>query len=238
MRREDTIKRMKDRVEKLVKQFNEYVEKFNDEFDRENLFTGPSVYFHSKALEIQRQHSTPRDVLKDNLFFDYLYATLTAWGLHRMGPGLTKLTKIEALKASFQSQEERIMKLQSFEIDKIPENEVNSVASKLWYIIDNLQVGVGDTKIVAGSKALHHLLPKLIPPIDGEYTLKFFYDNRGTALSQGDEIAFKEIYPYFCQIASVCAGEIEKHIGSGMNTSKTKVIDNAVVGFVLRELSK
>ncbi len=232
MRRKDTIRRMEERVNRLIEQFDKCVEIFG----RRNLFTGPSVYFHNKTLEIRKRYITPCDVLQDDLFFDYLYATLTAWGLHRMGPGATKLTEIEELKASFRKQKEQIRTLQSFEIDNIPDNKGDYVTSILWDILYKLQVGVGETKIVAGSKALHHLLPNLMPPIDGEYTLKFFYNNRGTALNQGDETAFKEIYPYFCQIASTCAKKIEKHIGHGMNTSKTKVIDNAIVGFVLQGL--
>lgn len=234
MRREDTIERMERRVKTLIEQFDRFVRIF----DQRNLFTGPSVYFHTKTLEIQQRYSTPCDALRDDLFFDYLYATLTAWGLHRMGPGSTKLAEIGELKTSFERQKERIRALQPFELDNIPNDELGSVTLALWDVLDNLQVGVGETKIVAGSKALHHLLPNLIPPIDGEYTLRFFYNNRGTALNQGDENAFKEIYPYFCQIALSCVKEIGKHIGHGMNTSKTKVIDNAIVGFVLQELPK
>ncbi len=234
MRIQRTIKRMKKRVKALIEQFDEYV----DEFNRRNLFTGPSVYFHNKTLQIQQSHNTSCDVLQDDLFFDYLYATLAAWGLHRMGSGVTKLAEIKELKASFRKQKEQIRILQSFEIDNIPDDELDSVTSMLWDVLDNLQVSMSKTKIVAGSKALHHLLSSLIPPIDGEYTLKFFYDSRATALNQGDKIAFKEIYPYFRQIASTCAKKIEKHIGHGMNTSKTKVIDNAIVGFVLRGFPK
>lgn len=234
MRRQDTIRRMEGRVKTLIEQFDKYVQLFA----QRSLFTGPSVYFHEKTLGTQRRRNTPCDVLQDDLFFDYLYATLTAWGLHRMGPGAAKLAEIEALKESFKNQEEQIRTLQSFEIDNISDGEVSSITSKLWDVLDNLQVGVGETKIVAGSKALHHVLPNLIPPIDGEYTLKFFYNNRRTALSQGDETAFNEVYPYFRKIASACSNKIKEHVGQGMNTSKTKVIDNAIVGFVLQELSK
>ena len=234
MRRELTIKRMENRIGRLIEGFEDYVELFN----QSDLFTGPSVYFHYKTLEKLWQYDEPSKALDDSLFFDYLYATLTAWGLHRMGPGSTKLSEIEKMKRSFKIQKERIEAIQSIEIDKIPKDEVDLVARKLWHIIGELQIGIGKTKIVAGSKALHHLLPNLIPPIDGEYTLKFFYNNRGTALNKGDEYAFKEIYPRYHQIAFTCAKRIEKRIGQRMNTSKTKVIDNAIVGFVLKELSQ
>ena len=229
MRSQYTIRRMETRVKKLIEQFDKFVEVF----DQRNLFSGPSVYFHKKTLEIRQQYKTACETLRDDLFFDYLYATLTAWGLHRMGRGATKLTEIEELKMSFRKQEKQIRALQSFDIDRIPDDKIDSVVSELWDVLSNLKVGIGKTKIIAGSKALHHLLSNLIPPIDGEYTLTFFYNNRGTALHSGNEIAFKEIYPYFHRIASSCTNSIERRIGHGMNTSKTKVIDNAIVGFVL-----
>jgi hypothetical protein len=225
---------MDERVKKLIERFDMYVKIF----DQKKPFTGPSVYFHKKTLEVRQQHNTLNDALQDDLFFDYLYATLTAWGLHRMGSKTTRLAEIEDIKASFEKQKEQIQYLQSFEIDNIPASEVNFVTTKLWDVLNNLQIGVGETKIVAGSKALHHLLPNLMPPIDGEYTLTFFYNNRGTALNQGDKTAFKEIYPHFRHVASDCREQILKHVGHGMNTSKTKVVDNAIVGFVIQELLK
>lgn len=234
MRKPHTVIRMRKRVKTLIDQFDECVEVF----DQTNPFTGPSVYFHKKTLEIQQRHIAPCDVLWDDLFFDYLYATLTAWGLHRMGPDPGKLTEIEELRSSFQKQEGRIRALHSLAIDNIPEGKVSSVTSGLWDVLDSLQIRTraSRTKIVANSKALHHLLPDLVPPIDGAYTLKFFYNDRTTALNQGDEIAFREIYPHLCHIASACATKIQTHIGHGMNTSKTKVIDNAIVGCVLQGL--
>ena len=55
------------------------------------------------------------------------------------------------------------------------------------------------TQIVAGTKALHHLLPDLIPPIDRTYTIRFFHEN--TLMPKGDEHAFKEVYPALVDIA-------------------------------------
>jgi len=151
-----------------------------------------------------------------------------------MGPGFTKLAELEDIKTSFRGQQEQIRALQSLRIADVQRSAVTSIVWALWGILDNLRVSVSQTKIVANSKALHHVLPDLMPPIDREYTLRFFYNH--TTLNQGGEVAFKEIYPCFHRIASTCADEIAPHIGIGMNTSQTKVIDNAIVGFVLKEL--
>jgi hypothetical protein len=48
------------------------------------------------------------------------------------------------------------------------------LAPKLWDIVAHLKVSTSETQIVAGSKALHHALPDLVPPIDRQCTFRFF----------------------------------------------------------------
>jgi len=221
---------MERRVNDLIAGFDQYVQAFNDG----NPFTGPSIYFHHKTLAVLRQHSTPCSALHSDEFLDYLYATLASWGMHRMGPGGAKLADMSQIKDSFAHQEASIREVQSLSMCTIPSAHVSHVISTVWDILDSLRVGTSGTKLVANSKALHHLLPALVPPIDRAYTLRFFYDN--TTLSKGDEVTFKEIYPYFHRIAVTRREQIASHLGTGMNTSETKVIDNAIVGFVRTHL--
>ena len=231
MRRKETIDRLHTRINDIVSNFNAYLEVFEDS----NLFTGPSVYFHNKVLEQMRQHNTPVEALEDDQFFDYLYATLTAWGMHRMGPGNTKLVNMSDLKETFHKQKERIRDIQSITICQVPQTDVSALTLQIWEILDGLQIGIGKTKIVASSKALHHLLPSLVPPIDREYTLNFFFNNKTLKQEGGDE--FKEIYPHFQDIAVKCRSKIipQLYQGMKMNTSETKIIDNAIVGFILQK---
>jgi len=229
-KRRRTSDRMERRVNDLIAGFDQYVQAFNDG----NPFTGPSVYFHHKTLAILRQHSTPCSALHSDEFLDYLYATLASWGMHRMGPGGAKLADISQIKDSLVHQEASIREVQSLSMCTIPSAHVSHVTSAVWDILDSLRVGTSGTKLVANSKALHHLLPALVPPIDRAYTLRFFYDN--TTLSKGDEATFKEIYPHFHRIAVTRREQITSHLGTGMNTSETKVIDNAIVAFVRTHL--
>jgi hypothetical protein len=46
------------------------------------------------------------------------------------------------------------------------------------------------------------------------------------------------MYPLFCRIAAFCAADIRSRLGTGMNTSATKVIDNAIVGYGLEHLKE
>lgn len=228
--RPDTIRRMEERVARLIADFDGCC----DVFDRANLFTGPSAYFHSKTLALLGQHTSAGDALLNPAFLESLYATLTAWGMHRMGPGDTKLVEFPVLVGSFRMAEQPIRTLSNLRLADLRMAEVQTVSEQIWSVISGLNIGCGLTKIVAGSKALHHVLPALVPPIDREYTIRFFFHHK--TLSQGDEVAFRKIYPRFHRIAVECREQIQGRIGRGMNTSATKVIDNAIVGFVRSRL--
>ena len=227
----DTLRRMDQRVSELIAGFAHYTEVF----DNAPLFIGPSLYFHHKTLDLRRRHTSASSALGDDAFFESLYATLTAWGMHRMGPGPTKLADLNDLKDSFRQQADRIQQVEALHIEQIATEDVAGTAQLLWDIIAALHIGVGQTKIVGGSKALHHLLPDLVPPIDREYTLRFFYGHT-TVRPQEQETKFKEMYPRFHRIAVSCSHQIQERLGPGMNTSVTKVIDNAIVGYALEKL--
>jgi hypothetical protein len=219
-------------LESLIGDFSSFVQRF----DASRQFVGPSVYFHVKTIKALARHPTAVDALGDDQFFDYLYATLASWGLHRMGPGNTKLRDLDDLKASFRAQAANIEPLQQLRIEQLSSaSEVRDVADTAWEIMANLKVGIGETLLVANSKALHHLLPGLIPPIDRNYTLKFFTD-RPYIYSRRDADYFRVLYPLFHEIAIRCAGEIRGLLtrsAGGMNTGVTKMIDNAILGFML-----
>lgn len=145
------------------------------------------------------------------------YATLTAWGMHRMGPGGAKLVDFPVMRESLRGYASEIRSLASMAITSLPGEQVESVTQRLWQIVSGLRIGVGDTRIVAGSKALHHLLPELLPPIDREYTIRFFFHT--TTLYQGEDLVFRTIFPLFHSIGTRCRDGILARIGQGMHTS-------------------
>ncbi len=224
------LERMTERVTKLADNFGTYL----DHFDGLVKFTGPSVYFHDKTLAIRQKCGTAKETLRSDEFFDYLYATLTAWGMHRMGQGNTKLGNIEELKRSFRSQAEPIYQLENLILTDIDEAHAPQVAANLWSVLSQLRVSEARAQIVANSKALHHLLPSLVPPIDRTYTYNFFYNRNMLSLEERE--AFKEMYLGFHFIAVTNKEQIQARVGKGWNTSETKTIDNAIVGYVLKEL--
>ena len=115
---------------------------------------------------------------------------------------------------------------------ELPEERVPTIAEQVWNVIASLRVSTSETRIVAGSKALHHVLPDLVPPIDRQYTFRFFTGQK--AVQGGDQRAFLAWFPYFVEIATRCRFPIENALGRRgfMATSATKVIDNAIIGFM------
>jgi hypothetical protein len=205
-------------------------------FETSGKFSGPSVYFHRKTLARRACFRSLNDVLQDDLFFDYLYATLASWGMHRMGSGGAKLCEMERFRGSIEKQIVKILPLQGLKIDEIGVDQLPQVSNQVWEIIQNLEVGTQGVKIVVGSKVLHHILPDLVPPIDGEYTLNFFYSNK--QINRPEKDIFLELFPQFHHLALAQSSIIAKMIKQGgcMNTSTTKVIDNAIVGYMLKNV--
>jgi len=233
MRREkETIERMKHRVKELVENFDDYIQCF----DKASIFSGPSLYFHKKVIEVLRTKGISR-ALKSDQFFEYLYATLASWGLHRMGKTNTKLIDYDEFKKVITSQKERFLNLKNKRITEIDSrtSEITEITKELQGLIENLKVGKGESKIVFSSKTIHHLLPDLVPPIDRQYTLVFFYNSKTPSHIDN---CFSEIYPYFISIACQKRDNIRQKVGKGFHTSETKVIDNAIVGYVLAKLKR
>ena len=215
------------RVKQLITDFSDYP----GFFDRVDLFTGPSVHFHLKTVAIRQKCKRATKALENDEFYENLYATLTAWGMHRMGRSATKLADLADIKRSLHQQRRCIQDLETLTLTNLDREFGREVAEQLWQIIAEITVGVGETKIVAGSKALHHVLPSLLPPIDRQYTIQFFYGH-GKDLAAAGQAVFLEIFPRFAEIASARKALIRRRIGSGMHTSESKVVDNAIVGYM------
>ena len=85
---------------------------------------------------------------------------------------------------------------------------------------------------MAGTKALHHILPDLVVPVDRTYTQKFFgWHNPEFQYGQAD--VFCRSFEAFVEIAR--GANPAQYVGAGWNSSRTKVIDNAIVGMLCQE---
>ena len=226
---------MKERVDDLNENFEHYIGVFDDAVT----FSGPSLYFHFRTLERARDLGSLEAVLNDELFLEYLYATLASWGLHRMGKTSTKLVDFRVLRGCISSCSPDLIELGKYELLNISENQLDEVNQRLGDLISKIDISASSTQLVAGSKAIHHILPELVPPIDRRYIIQFFYGRGGTYPGMptgGDRRVFKEMYQIFHYIGQNNKEEIEGFKGQGFHTSSTKVIDNAIIGFVIENL--
>lgn len=221
------LDRMEDRVSELDAGFRRFV----DVFGQSERFSGPSWYFHRKTLARGATHASIESLLEDDLFFDALYATLTAWGLHRMGPGNTKLRNLDDIRSSIREQSERLVELRPLRITDIADSDIPRIVDRVWAVLTALRVSIAKAQIVANSKTLHHLLPDLVPPMDREYTFQFFYGRN--MLSVDERTAFREMYGRLIRVATHQREAIAALLDHTWNTSAAKVVDNAIVGYMI-----
>jgi hypothetical protein len=102
-----------------------------------------------------------------------------------------------------------------------------------------LEVRVSDTEswLVANTKALHHILPDLIPPIDRNHTLRFFFDRKSVKRGAKSNHQFFEVFSHYIDIYDCVSGQIENMVDvDTFNSSSIKIIDNAIIGYVRSNL--
>ena len=225
------MRRVEHRIKELCDNFEFYLRRF----DELNPFTGPSVYFHLKTLGRLNSLGLSK-ALEDRLFFEYLYATLASWGMHRMGPKGAKLVEFADFMETLQRQKSKILNLRRVKLTQVREEELNRIMNRLWEILSNLRISSSETQLIAGSKALHHLLPDLLPPIDRQHTLRFVYGYNPTYGSE--EQWFKRAYSCLWRIGFRKRDVIPQWVGKGFHTSETKVIDNAIIGYVKTRMKR
>jgi len=117
-----------------------------------------------------------------------------------MGPGNTKLLNFTAFCQTIRAQEEAFVALNAYPLHDLPEDSVPHVAEQIWACLAAIKVSPANARMVSSTKVCHHILPQLIPPIDREYTLRFFYGRSELTINEGD--AFVEMFRRLYRIAS------------------------------------
>ena len=231
-------------IENRVGLLKEKFEEFLSFYDSQPLFGGPSLYFHVRTIARLRDHGAdPTRALSDDAFLESLYATLISWGMHRMGKGGPKLVPFNTFKLQLLKRRDEIGDLQNTRIDELGNDYIDKVVPELFGIITKIGVSATRSQLVAGSKVLHHLLPKLVPPIDREYTSVFFQE---TQMQQAPGSAFNNIFKGFVRIAREAPHVSERRDLSleadqspgAWRTSLTKIMDNAIIVFVQQLLPR
>jgi hypothetical protein len=108
-----------------------------------------------------------------------------------------KLVPFKDFEMAFQNRQKEIAALESHKLED-PRLDTARTADALWDIIATLHISDNHAKLVSSTKALHHLLPDLIVPMDRAFTGAFFgWSNHEWQVIQ--ERSFKHAIVGFCR---------------------------------------
>ena len=238
---------VEDRIEDLCRDFRYYLHYYETERKshmNKHIFRSED---HISAMRLRNGLEGVSTAIDSDEFVKSIWCTLGAWGMNSKrfrndrddrGP---KLESLEHFILQFRKHRQEIVDLENCSIMDISGNP--QIAGKLRGLIYKLRLSARKRQVVAGSKALHHLLPKVMPPIDTQYTCKFF-----CVAGADGPVQFGSIIEGYGEIARRIEQDHGEDYLSGLVgkkdwwTSETKLIDNAIIGWVkkrkacLREL--
>lgn len=206
-------------------------------------FGGPCVYFHDECLRA----GTEGFLSKRHL--EMLYATLTAWGMHRMGDPeatKTKLSDWDRFQGSIVTQGSALHQFRHHRMLEMSETEYSDAVIALKPHYCAFKLSISAATVVVNSKAMFHLFPEFIPPIDRQYTIRFFTrsperwrDAKGKfriiSLPVGLEPQF-ELFHKTCVNIKRLADKVELGIFEKERRQHgvvpPKAMDNAIVNYV------
>jgi len=190
-------------------------------------FGWPSLHFHRRALATRSP-----DVTEQHL--EYVYATLASWGMHRMGKGGSKMQNFDIFCKSIAPLRDRIAQAQEFTLSAMTDHARNTLRE----VFCGIKIMATGTSLVGNSKAMHHMVPNVVPPVDREYTLKYL---RGSKNIENDlEAEWTLLQGIVSDFFAPVAGDRAFAEMAGAwtlqqdrfpwDTSILKVIDNLVIG--------
>jgi hypothetical protein len=102
-------------------------------------------------------------------FRESLYRTLQSWGIGQRGSRLLSRADFDT---AIVSAAPAIAKLDGVAIND-RSLDVDAIAAQLWAVLGTMNIVDNKAPLVPCTKALHHLLPDLVVPMDREYTRTF-----------------------------------------------------------------
>lgn len=212
------------RLEALTHDFAHYV----DAYDELAPFNTRQLTLHRETVARRRKLGGVLAAVHDDQFVASLRETLKAWGIGVRG---SRMVSEKALAEALRTAAPGLVTLEKEVIDaSSPE-----VVDQLWLIIESLAVVSNQAKVVAGTKTLHHLLPDLVPPLDRQWTGTFFgYHPPEWQPLSGQRKIFIRIYNALAAVAHDV--DPDRYVtGRGWRTSRSKILDNAVIAFCQHE---
>ena len=256
MARGITIDSRETLVDAQVKELCDNFEDYLAEFNGNPPFKGRKLSYHKKTMRLRETLGGAAKSIESCKYMCALYDTIEVWmNIERWsnsskGPkmqeydefvasirafknliiclepvGLTQIDNDDTARMLFHRFKHNLAQMGLVQID-----ERDTTRKFLYMIVHGMRLSHNQDRTVMGAKVLHHLLPQLLPPIDGEYTGKFFHYSSDF---QNNECAFNLMLSSFKRIAQkVC---LECYVGKvPWATSESKVIDNVIIGYCIK----
>jgi hypothetical protein len=186
----------------------------------------PGLHFHLASLEAAAKGDF-------GSFAERSYALLVAWGMQRRGGGPI-MREFGAYKESLRVVWPEAIQLRDATPDGLGQGEWNSLEN----IFRGIDVMETRPKIVGNSKVMAHLLPGLVPPVDGRYTLGFLFPEEDVpkGLDKGWQRLRQVVESFFHPLCR--ADAFQARVSGWLNspafrwdTSALKIADNLVLEF-------
>lgn len=206
----------------LIEKFPEWV----SYFETNGPFRKPDqLQFHRETIDRRLELGSAAAAVTDEQFLRALYKTLRAWGIGARG---SRLKPFDDFSAILGRLKETVAELETATIDD-QRLDVGATIDRLWALHSQLPIVENAAKLVPVTKALHHVLPELVVPMDREYT-QIFFGWHTPQFQYRQRTCFAEAFCAFAQIAR--AVNPSQYVNRGWNSSRTKVLDNALVGLL------
>lgn len=208
------------RTRNLIARFADYVQAFG----ATPAFNDEQLRAHVETLALRAQLGNAQAAASSVEFARALRRTLELWRMN------TRAAKLVSPAAFEDSLRRCAAEVGLFEHDYLESDAMDAAATaeRLWTVIDRLRITETGVRLVASTKALHHLLPNLVVPMDRQFTGAFFGWNTHDWQTK-EERLFKSAFGIFREIAS--KAKPSQYVGAGWNTGPAKVVDNAIVGY-------
>lgn len=200
-----------------------------DECNRHYRF-GHDLKLYREIIDMHRTGNDLDSLLNNENFCIKIFSTLEAWNMNQRR---ARLTSLENFIDSILAQRSNLTKLYPYKLSSIEKDLIDlEIIGLMEVVFLNLKVMKSKRKIVGVSKAMHFLVPDLVIPIDGTYTMLYFYGyNKYSTNAQGEFNMFKDIFVKIYKIAKRLELTQDDVDNKDWNTSITKLIDNAIIGF-------
>ena len=151
-----------------------------------------------------------------------------------MNKRAAELQEIDIIKKNILSHESILRELYKYKLQEIislTDDEGKIILNKLNFIFKHLNISKTKRQLVSASKTLHFLLPDLVLPMDGRYTMSFYrYSNIPENLD-GQFNIFKDVFIKSHHITKKLILSTNDVDNVKWNTSVPKLIDDAIIGF-------